>query len=144
MTVLWLLCIYGFCVILGQSKIFSALRRDYLRPALRELVECPTCLGFWAGLGLSASFYGPVQEALKPGIHWGILALLDGFVVSGVNTILHALVSYLTNAGAWYYEQAAKTGDINFGSSTGISLDTHQPAASLPEPIQTEEIDTSR
>jgi len=61
--VAYLLTTFGFCYVVGHSKISLPVRellsKALLGRMLLALVECPACLGWWVGL-LTAGSYPPL------------------------------------------------------------------------------------
>jgi len=80
--ILYLLATYGIVEILGVGRIFAPLRQQ-LPPRLREMVECPMCLGFWVGLSLALLLYG------------GLISILYAFAASGFCWLMRCLAIYL-------------------------------------------------
>lgn len=86
----WLLSVYGLTLIVTESKLLGPLRRILRSRSafLGDLVHCPMCFGFWAGLGLAL-----LGVSLYPG---GVLSILcSAFAGSAVGWIFRLVTHRL-------------------------------------------------
>lgn len=82
------LAAFGFWLVVGWATV-SQRARNFVaqKPGFRGLVfllECPTCLGFWEGVVLGASF------SAFAGWHRVVSIVAAGCIIAATNTILAA------------------------------------------------------
>lgn len=74
---LWALIVFGLTTIITQSKLFRPVRRLFQEVTGSTFLQCPMCIGFWAGVGLALVRITPIDSTL-----WG--AFLSGCASSAV------------------------------------------------------------
>ena len=71
----WLLAVYGIADVVSRARIGAPLRALFPPDRLLgQLVRCPKCVGFWAGVALTFVGLGPATGPFA--------ALLNGFAAS--------------------------------------------------------------
>ena len=93
--IIYIACV-GFTIIVTQSSLFESLR-NYISSKssfLGELINCPLCFGFWAGVIMSMYaffFYGYSEDPLLLGFSSSILSFLCFHVLNLISTISNAI-----------------------------------------------------
>lgn len=88
------ICIcWGLTNIISKGKIFEPMR-DFLElipgfSFLANLINCPMCLGFWIGLGVSYYIYSPTQHFLAFDSYFYVA---DGCVASGIIWVVYCML----------------------------------------------------
>ena len=82
--IIFILVAYGLTNAIVYESVFAWLRnfieKWFPYSMLNDLINCPTCTGFWVGILLALLF--PI------GIHWFILGLISSAANKLINTIL--------------------------------------------------------
>ena len=89
--VIWILVCYGITNGVVGSSILGTFRRKVMKfnETLGDLVSCPMCFGFWAGILVSLVWASPTGEgAVFLGPEW-YHHILDGFLASGTCWLFH-------------------------------------------------------
>lgn len=87
--------LWGLTYLLTSSVIFVNVRTVIARvPVVGPMVYCPSCTGFWFGLGLAAVAGWPLSTMVHP--------LFDAAVSSAG---LMAVPAYFMPSSAWEIEQ---------------------------------------
>jgi hypothetical protein len=89
----WALVVFGLTTIITQSKLFAPIRRGFKNGTGSKFIECPMCVGFWVGFGLS------IFPGLSLGGHLLVRWLTDGFASSGLNWLLYVILVRLGAKG---------------------------------------------
>ncbi len=87
MVILYLLAVYGMTNIIVNESVFRK-QVDWLKSKskfLNNLLSCPTCLGFWIGMGMFI-----LIPLTITGIIWVDL-LLSGIIASGAISIIEEI-----------------------------------------------------
>jgi hypothetical protein len=88
----WILMVFGFVAIVSLSHIMNPIRElaHKIHPKVGQLLGCPMCFGFWAGVIFNLIGYS----------HYGIdesySVLFDGLLASGSSYILHCITWRMT------------------------------------------------
>tara|TARA_Y100000296_G_C5025378_1_gene181984 strand:- start:103 stop:399 length:297 start_codon:yes stop_codon:yes gene_type:complete len=84
---IWILVCYGLTNIVTESIIMEPVRKYSwkINKKLGELLECPMCFGFWAGILVSLAWVSPTGFFGTEWYHY----ILDGFIASGACWLLH-------------------------------------------------------
>jgi hypothetical protein len=62
LLVRWVFPIVAIVYVLGYSSLFAPVRKWRRLPAiLSALLDCPMCIGFWAGIGVGALQVLPIE-----------------------------------------------------------------------------------
>lgn len=106
--VFWVLATYGVTLVITGSKLTRPLRRllkpladdhkpqSAANPALPRgrvqtffgtLFECPMCMGFWVGLGLSLAGFHPIHVTLEPSLLPHCLATATAHLIDGAASV---------------------------------------------------------
>lgn len=94
----FLLMLWGLTYLATSSVIFARVRTAIVpRVPLGQMVYCPSCTGFWIGLGLAALAGWPLSTVVHP--------LFDAAVSSAG---LMAVPAYFMPSSAWDIEQGSK------------------------------------
>lgn len=92
--VIYVLICWGLTNVITKGKIFEPIRNFFFDTPklhfLSDLFNCPMCLGFWIGIGLSLLLYSPTAHYLS--IIPIISAVADGFISSGTCWIIYCLL----------------------------------------------------
>jgi hypothetical protein len=85
----WILVCYGITLVVTGSSIMAPVRDKSwkIHKKLGELLNCPMCFGFWAGVGVSLLWASPTGIEFR-GPEW-YHHILDGFLASGTCWLLH-------------------------------------------------------
>lgn len=107
----WCLVVWGLAFALGQTRVTYWLRAWLAKSAatvwVTQMLECPMCVGFWLGLGLSLTgAFSPTadlvfNEAKYPPYRL-VMSVADGFFALGFNALAWGLcfrMIYGTNDG---------------------------------------------
>lgn len=86
----WALAVFGFTTIVTQSSLLAWVRRLFRRATRSRFLECPMCVGFWAGVLSSILGWTPV--ALPSSV---MTTLVAGFASSGICWIGYVVLVHL-------------------------------------------------
>lgn len=94
MMVEFVLVLWGLTYLLTSSAIFAPVRKMVKRLPFGVMVYCPSCSGFWIGLGLASAVGWPLQTMFHP--------MFDAAVASAG---MMAVVAHYVPSNAWQIEQ---------------------------------------
>ena len=87
----WLLATAGATLILTRGEIFAGLRARVPAGFWRHGVECPMCVGFWAGVVASLAWRSPSSGIMSSFLVAARATFVDG-CVSSLNAAIVVLV----------------------------------------------------